>query len=263
VPDWDLYVQDKARPGSWNMAVDEYLFRSLEESPGTILRFYQWIRPTVSLGYSQKVKNVVDLDFCRKRGIDVVRRMTGGKLVLHFNEVTYSLCSTDTEIFSATLGESYRRISEALMSGLRRMGLSPSLADAPPAEYTRGNLPCFSYPARNEVEVQGRKIIGSAQKRIGTRFLQHGSIPLIDETDLLESVSFLKEREGEVRAISLSEALGKTVSFRWAVDHLIAGFQDYFSHTPRRKALSPVDEKAVKAVEKERYADPSWTGGRR
>ena len=158
---WDMYIQEKAKPGSWNMAVDDYLFRSLEDFPRTVLSFYQWIRPTASLGYSQKVKDVADLDFCRDHGVDVVRRITGGKLVLHFNEVTYSLCSSDTDLFSSTLAESYRRISEALVRGLERMGLRPTLADAPPQEYSRGNLPCFSYPARNEVEVQGKKIIGS------------------------------------------------------------------------------------------------------
>jgi len=259
---WDLYVQEEAQSGSWNMAVDEYLFRSLEDVPRTVLRFYQWIRATASLGYSQKVRDVADLDFCRSHGIDVVRRMTGGKLVLHFNEVTYSLCSSDTDIFSSTLGESYRRISEALVRGLERMGLSPTLADAPPQEYSRGNLPCFSYPARNEVEVQGKKIIGSAQKRIGARFIQHGSIPLKDETDLLESVSFLKEQGGQVRSISLSQALGRPVFFDWAVDHLVSGIKDYFSIIPSRITLSEKDLRAIRAIEKERYSNPVWTAGR-
>jgi lipoate-protein ligase A len=114
------------------MAVDEYLFQTLTEEPQTIVRFYAWKNPTVSLGYSQKASDVVDIDFCKKNGIDIVRRMTGGKLVLHHKEVTYSLASSDTEIFTATLADSYRLISEALMNGLEKMGLVSALANPAP-----------------------------------------------------------------------------------------------------------------------------------
>jgi lipoyl(octanoyl) transferase len=92
--EWDLIVDNTPLEGAWNMAVDEYLFRSVQECNRTFLRFYMWKRPTLSLGNSQKFENVVDPEACQKLRIDVVRRITGGKLVLHFKELTYCLCSS-------------------------------------------------------------------------------------------------------------------------------------------------------------------------
>ena len=256
---WDLFVDDTPLDGSWNMAVDEYLFQSLTEKPHTIVRFYAWKNPTVSLGYSQKVLEVADVEFCKKSGIDIVRRMTGGKLVLHHKEVTYSLASSDAEIFTTTLADSYRIISEALMKGLEKMGLAPALASPAPQEYIRGNLPCFSYPSRNEVEVGRKKIIGSAQKRVGTKFIQHGSIPLDEDDDLLTSISFLKGAGEEVRMISLTEALGRTIHFDRAVDVFVQSIGEYFGVRLKRRTLGEDENEAVYQIQKEKYGNPTWT----
>ena len=257
--EWDLIVDDTPLDGSWNMAVDEYLFQTLTEEPQTIVRFYAWKNPTVSLGYSQKASDVVDIDFCKKNGIDIVRRMTGGKLVLHHKEVTYSLASSDTEIFTATLADSYRLISEALMNGLEKMGLVSALANLAPQEYVRGNLPCFSYPSRNEVEVNGRKIIGSAQKRIGTKFIQHGSIPLVEDDDLLTFISFLEGAGKEVRMISLTEALGSTIDFDQVVDVFVQGIEEYFGIRLMRRTLGENENEVVCQIQKDKYGNPAWT----
>ena len=258
---WHVVVDRTPLKGSLNMAIDEFLFQSLEEEPKTCLRFYTWERPTASLGYSQRVSRVVDVDFCQKKRIDIVRRITGGKLVLHHKEVTYSICSSDTDTFPPNLVDSYSLISRALIRGLKRMGLNPSLADAPPEFYTRGNLPCFSYPARNEVEVMGKKIVGSAQKRVGSKFLQHGSIPLEEESELLKSVSFLKEEGDTIRMISLGRALGRKVTIGWVVDHLKAGFSEYFGISLRPKAFSEEEMKAILKIQKEKYENYAWTFG--
>jgi lipoate-protein ligase A len=259
--EWHVIVDRTPLKGSLNMAIDEFLFQSLELEPKTFLRFYTWRRPTASLGYSQRIDRVVDSGLCQKKGIDIVRRITGGKLVLHHKEVTYSLCSSDTEIFPPNLVDSYSLVSRALMHGLKRMGLDPSLADAPPEFYTRGNLPCFSYPARNEVEVMGKKIIGSAQKRVDSKFLQHGSIPLEDEAELLKSISFLKEDGEAVRMISLGQALGREVSFDLVVDHLKAGFSEYLGVSLRPKEFNKKEMKAILKIQKERYENRAWTFG--
>ena len=159
------------------------------KEPATFLRFYRWERPTASLGYGQDAARAADLDFCRANGIDVVRRMTGGKVVLHHRELTYSLASSDTETFTATLRESYQLISLALVKGLELMGLSARLAPASPPAYVRGTMPCFAFPARDEIEIGGRKIVGSAQKRTGASFIQHGSVPLEKDEALLKAVA--------------------------------------------------------------------------
>ena len=258
---WKLILDKKPLPGSWNMAVDEFLFRSLGDDPQTYLRFYTWERPTASLEYSQDIRKVVDVEYCQKNGIDIVRRMTGGKLVLHHKEVTYSLCSSDSQIFTSTLMDSYRLISEALMRGFNKMGLKPCLADAPPNSYVKGNLPCFSYPARDEIEIQGKKIVGSAQKRTGSKFIQHGSIPLEEDEGLLESVSALEKNKSKVRMISLSQALGRKVLFDWAVERLISGISESFRVAMTPKVFNTEEKELISKIQKERYASNDWTNG--
>jgi len=162
-------------------------------------------------------------------------------------------------VFTDKLSDSYRLISEALMKGLEKMGLNSVLAEEPPSSYARGNLPCFSYPARNEVEVKKKKVIGSAQKRVGSIFIQHGSIPLEDDRDLLRKISFLEESEEDVRLISLSQALGREVTFDWAVDFFIAGISDYFNVELMPRSLKEKENKAVSQIQKERYASADWT----
>jgi len=257
--DWHLIIDRIPHKGSWNMAVDDFLFQSLGDEATTYLRFYRWNKPTVSLGRSQSAKKVVDLDFCRKNGIDIVRRITGGKLVLHHKEVTYTVCSSDTDIFSQKLMGSYKLISEALNRGLQRMGIESRLAEETPSEYVRGALPCFSHPSRNEIEVTGKKIIGSAQKRTGKKFIQHGSIPVEKEEGLLKSVSLLDQKGKSVKMTSLTEELGKRVDFDRAVEHFISGMSDYFGVRLIPKVFSETDRDAIRKIQKERYDNPDWT----
>jgi lipoate-protein ligase A len=260
--DWNLIVPSAPLAGSLNMAVDEYLFRSLGRTPQTYVRFYRWEKPTASLGYSQAVEKTVNLAFCRQNGIDVVRRITGGKLVLHWREVTYSVTSSDTEAFSPILAESYRLISNALIRGLKKMGLEARLAGPPPSSYSKGNMPCFSYPARDEVEIDGKKIVGSAQKRIGARFLQHGSIPLHADDDLLKQATMLHETDGLSRMTSLSDALGKEVTFEWAAELLTAGIAEFFGVHFKPKILEPEATAAILRIQKDKYENEDWTRGR-
>ena len=258
---WHLIIDKTPQKGSWNMAVDDYMFQSLGEEATTYLRFYRWNEPTVSIGYSQKAAKVVNLDFCRRNGIDIVRRITGGKLVLHHKEVTYSVCSSDTDIFSQKLMDSYKLISEALNCCLYRMGIESHLAKGTASEYARGAMPCFAQPARDEIEMDGKKIIGSAQKRTGKKFIQHGSIPLEKEAELLISASQSGQKEPIVKMTTLSEALGKKVDFDWAVEHFISGMSDYFRVRPTPRAFSTKELDAIQKIQIERYENPDWTYG--
>ena len=258
---WHLISDRTPHKGSWNMAVDDYMFQSLGEEATTYLRFYQWNKPTVSIGHSQKATKVVNLDFCRQNGIDIVRRITGGKLVLHYKEVTYSVCSSDTDIFSQQLMNSYKLISEALNVCLQRMGIQSHLANDTSSEYARRAMPCFAQPARDEIEMDGKKIIGSAQKRTGKKFIQHGSIPLEKEAELLISASQSDQKEPMVKMTSLSEALGKKVDFHWAVKHFISGMSDYFSVRLMPRVFSTKELDAIQKIQIERYENPDWTYG--
>ncbi len=255
-----LLIADKAPlRGSLNMAVDEYLFARARKGGRTFLRFYRWEKPTASLSYGQEAARAVDLDFCRANGIDIVRRMTGGKVVLHLTELTYSLASSDTETFAPTLHDSYQLISLALVKGLALMGLSARLAPASPPAYVRGTMPCFAFPARGEVEIGGRKIIGSAQKRTGASFIQHGSIPLDKDETLLKAVTRFDAEDNGVGMSSLSEVLGRPVAFDWAASRFSQGFSMFFG--VKLEPLS-LDEKAwqeISGIEAERYGNHAWT----
>jgi lipoate-protein ligase A len=262
VEPWYLFIDLLPHPGAFNMAVDEYLFRKLEKAPRTTVRFYRWKRPTVSLGYSQRVEDILDLEYCQNNGIEVVRRITGGKLVLHWREITYSVVSSDISAFSTTLAESYKQISSALILGLEKIGLRARLAGSPPSSYTRGNMPCFAYPARDEIELDGRKIVGSAQKRVGERFLQHGSMPLQEDEGLLDRVSLSTEEHSASRMISISEALGKKTDPEWVVGRLVDGLAEYFKIRFEPLALGPDDKKAIQRIQEKRYANEAWTMGR-
>jgi lipoate-protein ligase A len=256
---WELIVEPEPLAGSRNMAVDEHLYNLAASSPRTFLRFYQWARPTASLGYSQDAAKVVDAAFCAAHGIDIVRRMTGGKLVLHHREVTYAIASSDATVFTETLRDSYQLISRALLGGLAIMGIRARLAETSPPAYVKGTMPCFAFPARDEIEIDGRKIVGSAQRRTGPLFLQHGSIPLEKDEALLAAVSRPGEQEDSLGMTSLSEALSRPVDFDAAVGPLVQGFADLFGVTFERYDLTPADEAAVRALEASKYASADWT----
>jgi lipoate-protein ligase A len=255
---WNLLIDNTPQKGSWNMAVDDYLFQSVEKDGFTYLRFYAWDKPTASLGYSQQAADVLDLDTCRELGIDIVRRITGGKMVLHHHEVTYSLTSSDSETFTASLPESYRRISQALVEGLRGLGLSAGLAASTPPHYARSNLPCFSHPARDEIEVGGKKLVGSAQKRVGTRFLQHGSILLGDDTELLRRISRTSGESREFNMISLNHILDMRITFKQVVEQMVLGFAKSFKVKFEPKRFDACEKAAIRRIQKEHYENPSW-----
>lgn len=161
-----------------NMAIDEAVFREsqLVGGPPT-LRFFGWCPPAVSIGFFQKLWHDIDVEACRANQIDVVRRITGGKAVLHKEELTYSLVGQEEHrLFPAGIQGRYKVISEALAMGLSFLGIRTEM------QHIRINSGddlhefCFSTPAQNELLADGRKICGSAQARAHASFLQHGSI---------------------------------------------------------------------------------------
>jgi lipoyl(octanoyl) transferase len=256
---WSLIIEPNPLPGSRNMAVDEFLFERARRTAATFLRFYRWERPTASLGYAQDAHKAADLDFCRSNGIDVVRRMTGGKVVLHHRELTYSLASSDVETFTSTLSESYKLISRALVMGLESMGLNARLAGQSPPDYIRRTMPCFAFPARDEIEIDSLKIVGSAQKRMGASFVQHGSIPLEKDEALLKSVARTEAGEEGVHMTSLAEALGRPVSFEWAAARFADGFARFFGVLLVPMTLGTDEVKDVSLIESARYGNDAWT----
>jgi len=178
---WRL-ILDPPLPGAANMRRDQELLE--EVAAGEVppaLRLYSWSPPALSLGRFQEAEEVADLAACRRLGIDVVRRPTGGRAVLHDRELTYSLVIPDCrELVPAGVTASYLFISRALMEAFAALGIEAELSP----ESRRGAGPalapgsCFDTPSAHELQVRGKKVVGSAQLRRKGAILQHGSILL-------------------------------------------------------------------------------------
>lgn len=162
--------------GALNMAVDDVLLDAARQGGGPILRTYGWHPPAVSIGYGQRADEAIDVERCQELGIDIVRRPTGGRAVLHWRELTYSFHCADGDGPAAhPLQEACRILGGCLVEGLRRAGVDATLArGTTPATGRRGA--CFASTSRWEVTVAGRKLVGSAQRRTRGALLQHGSI---------------------------------------------------------------------------------------
>jgi len=175
------------------MAIDEAIFRENQrlESPPT-LRFYGWQPPAVSLGYFQDFDKEVNEEFCREKRIDIVRRPTGGKAVLHQNDLTYSLVARgDHPLFPRGILGTYLVISRCIINSLLRIGIDAQMETGHRyLECDDLKAFCFSVPSQYEILVKGRKICGSAQVRSNGSFLQHGSILLdFDPETIWASIS--------------------------------------------------------------------------
>ncbi|MBD3366788.1 MAG: hypothetical protein GF405_01285 [Candidatus Eisenbacteria bacterium] len=221
------------------MAVDEAVLAAVNrgEAPPTV-RVYGWEPPTVSTGYSQDIERELDIDECRRRGFGVVVRPTGGRAVLHAGELTYSVVGpSGVPPLGTTIMEAYLAIAQALVAGLSLLGLRAELAQVASDPRSRGegaSPPCFASAGRYEVVVGGRKLVGSAQRRVGRALLQHGSL-LIDATheQLAEVQRARSEREREIfrralrsKTTTLERELGRPVSFDEVARAVRLGFEN-------------------------------------
>jgi lipoate-protein ligase A len=233
MPPWYL-ILDNDLDGASNMAIDAALLDEVEQSPepSTIVRFYRWKRPTISLGRNQKVDDAVDTSFCQEHGVDIVHRPTGGRAVLHEDELTYCVASNDTQCFGDTIYANYKSVSEALCEGFHRLGVPAVLAPETrraPASANGADLPCFISPSRYELTVEGRKIVGSAQRRLRRSFLQHGSMPIqCDREKLARATRMTNPGLLYDEMAGLAEFLPERPSVEKLMEVLIAGFQTRF-----------------------------------
>jgi lipoate-protein ligase A len=270
---------DGVADGATNMALDEAILVDVVAgaSPPT-LRFYAWSPPCLSLGRNQPLSDV-DLVSCHADGVDVVRRPTGGRAILHTDELTYSVSLLQTDPLAAGgVLESYRRLSEGLLAGLRLLGARVSRATgAPIAPSGRGagqpspvagpTAVCFETPSDYEITVSGRKLVGSAQWRAQGGVLQHGTLPLCgDITRILNHLSYDdNERESQRavlrgRATTLEEALGYTRPFIQVAGALAKGFAQALDLEVASGEISARERARAADLRRRRYASADWTG---
>ncbi|MCY3757254.1 MAG: lipoate--protein ligase family protein [Acidobacteria bacterium] len=227
-------VLEQLGDGASNLALDEWLLRRVSAESAaveTFLRFYGWPEPTLSLGMAQQASRVVDFGYCRRQGIAVARRATGGKAVLHHREVTYSLISNDRSLFPAwSIQGTYRNISAALQQGLALLGIDTTLAGSAVGQRrnhrSQHSHACFATSFHHEILFAGRKLVGSAQRRTLRGFLQHGSILLDFDPTLLQGAlrgQNLSDLASNVA--TLGSCLGKAPEFSAVVPFLLDGFR--------------------------------------
>lgn len=229
---WRLILSGAA-DGATNMAVDEAILEAVavRDAPPT-LRFYTWEPPCLSLGYAQSPEREVDLARCREDGIHWVRRPTGGRAILHADEVTYSVAlPRDDPRVQGDVVESYRRLSEGLLEGFRLLGLDVVQATPQTPPGREGSPACFDRPSHYEITCRGRKLVGSAQVRRRGGVLQHGAVPLRGDVARIVHYLRLSEEEREAlrvalrrRAITVGEALGHDPGVERVVCALTEGF---------------------------------------
>ena len=260
--DWRLLV-DEALPGAWNMAVDEAVVEAVDRGGSPpVLRVYRWSPPCLSLGFSQPYE-AADAAFCATHGVDVVRRPTGGRAVLHHLELTYAVAAPlGRPPFGFDLQAAYQSICRALVAGLRRLGVPAAISGRPEGGLIKPTraVPCFIGPAAGEVVAEGRKLVGSAMRRVGDSILQHGS--LLEGWDgRLQAGSLGLEDDAALRpaVVTLADLLGGPPAPALLTDALVRGFEETFGVRLRSSALSGEERRRAERLAAGRYGHRRWT----
>ena len=270
-PKWRL-IRSGASTGAWNMALDEALLESVAAGHSLpVLRLYGWQPAAVSLGYSQRLEAAVDLEACRSLGCDVVRRITGGRAVLHDREVTYSVISPErSALFPGGILENYQVIARVLQQTLDSFGLETSLASGRShrcGDSAAQQSACFTAPATWELLYAGCKMTGSAQKRQGDSFLQHGSIPLDLDLDrlfqALDTERRISPRAGGnllARSVGcLNRWLSQPVTVVEVEERLLSCFSRSWQVCLVEDRPTAAEQSRAAQLAAEKYDNPAWT----
>ena len=256
---WRL-LETGARPGAWNMACDAALLAAADRD-GFVptLRLYGWDPPAVSLGHHQADPSPAEAERLRARAVDWVRRPTGGRAVYHAGpaaELTYCVVAPiEAPGLGGGIADAYRRIHLAIAAGLERLGAAVELAPRRPARDPRSprdrirpgsHRACFAATVPWEIEVQGRKLVGSAQRRSRRSLLQHGSIPLAGDQALLDEI-WPGSLESE-RVTNVSSAAGRSVEFAEVAAILAAALAESLRVTLDSAGLTDAELRGIEAL---------------
>ncbi len=272
---WRLLIEDEPRSGSANMAIDQAIATACAagESPAT-LRFYRWQPPTISLGRHQALAeiNVAAVDAL---GYGIVRRSTGGRAILHTDELTYSVAAAaDEPRVKGGVMDAYLRLSNALVTGLRNLGVEADKASGNTRVGADVSAACFEVPSAYEITAGGRKLLGSAQSRRAKYVLQHGSLPLKGDITRVIDVLVLEAEEAAglrqqlaLRACTLAQSLGvaddaPAVEFMRVAQALVQGFSSVLNLTCKPSQLTSFELRTAAQLIREQYANPEWTQSR-
>jgi lipoate-protein ligase A len=265
---WRLLITPPSH-GAWNMAVDEALLEAVGRGDSLpALRLYAWQPPCLSLGYAQPFSNV-DIPRLKERGWELVRRPTGGRAILHTDELTYSIIAPVHEPrLAGALLDSYNRLAGALLAALRLLGLSVEMQERSAASRAGNVNPvCFEVPSSYEITVGGKKLVGSAQARRKDGILQHGSLPLSgDLARITQALAFPDEaaraRAAErllARAATVESILDRPVAWEEAAQAFTAAFREALDLDMQPLDLTRAEKERSKELVKSKYTHPQWT----
>jgi lipoate-protein ligase A len=264
---WRLIMTPAAR-GAWNMAVDEAILETMGRGDSLpTLRLYAWDPACLSLGHTQPFADV-DSARLQEHGWEVVRRVTGGRAILHTDELTYSVTgSVEEPVLAGGVLESYSRIAQALLFAVKNLGLAVEMKEGKTSNHTMPNPVCFEVPSTYEITVGGKKLIGSAQARKKEGVLQHGSLPLTgDLTRICQTLVFENEsvranaaKRLLARATTVESALGRAVSWDEAAEAFIHAFETQLGLCFERRELSGSESRRAEELVREKYDHLSWT----
>ena len=264
---WRLLITPPSY-GAWNMAVDEAILDTAGKNQALpTLRLYAWEPACLSIGYAQPYADV-DRNRLADYGWDWVRRPTGGRAILHTDELTYSVIAPLSEPrVAGSVLESYQRLSSALLFALHAMNI-PAQAHPinPGGKIEASRAVCFEVPSNYEIVVDGKKLIGSAQARRKNGVLQHGTLPLWGDLTRITSVLVYSDeqtrREAALRLLShattVETVLGYKVDWVAAAQAFIKGFQTELDLELIQGDLSEQEIKLAKGLLEEKYNHPAW-----
>lgn len=248
-----------------NMAIDESIFHeTIKNKKSPTIRFYGSHPAAVSIGYFQDARTEVNIEKCHRDGVDVVRRITGGKAVSHRNEITYCVVAGDQEkIFPSDISGTYKVISQCIARGLAYLGIRADLAeDRRNGAGEELKSCCFSVPSKNELLVEGRKICGSAQVRRRGGFLQHGSLLLAFDPGETASLLLPARTPRQVKKLreavtAVNEELISPVDVQIICSQLEKGFTDELGIELVSETMTPAEETLKNELMK-KYIDVNW-----
>ncbi len=238
------------------MARDVALMDRASGTGEIVFSVYGWTGRTLSLGRNQRATGCYDPGRMRAMGVDVVRRPTGGRALLHHREVTYSVTAPLDQ--GDSLRDAYERINRILLSGLRQLGVQASVADPEgPASFPT-DIPCFATPARGELVSDGRKLVGSAQWRDGSSLLQHGSILIDNDQSLIQLFSIgSDDRDPVPMPATLAGALGRAPEIFEVSNALFEAVRSL--EDPTASALDESEVLGLTLAKLPRFQDELWT----
>lgn len=250
------FITDKELSPIFNMSADLYLMRKVANEETIYIRFYTWNPPAVSIGRLQDVNKQLDLDALNSKGISWIQRPTGGRAVLHRGDLTYSfIFSNKLSFLGSSVTKTYEIIANCLINGLKLCGIQPQLESAisPLIKAKEIKIPCFLATNRNEIMVDGKKLIGSAQYRNATSVLQHGSIPITDDYLFLPDLLPISKEEKirQINLLKVKTTCTKNINPLLDVNSLIECLKQGFTDTLRipyvEENWSPME---IKEIEK-------------